>query len=256
MACGRVRTEHWIGVRRNVRHPHGRTCHLSGDGLACHQHMDRNFTRIIWDWNGTLFNDAWLCMDVMNGLLEEHGLPLLTLERYQRLFDFPVEDYYRRLGFDFDRTPFEQVGTTFIQRYEARRLECELHDGALNALQTLAQNGIPQTMLSAYKQQTLESLLHHFNIHTYFEAVTGNDDHYATGKVANGLAWIESIRHPRNEILLIGDTAHDAEVAAALGVDCVLVAGGNQDEARLQACGVPFYPSLRAWVDTQLHPSA
>ena len=26
---------------------------------------------IFWDWNGTLLDDAWLCRDVMNGILPE-----------------------------------------------------------------------------------------------------------------------------------------------------------------------------------------
>ncbi len=205
--------------------------------------------RIIWDWNGTLFNDAWLCMDVMNGLLAARGLPLLTLDRYQRVFDFPVIDYYRRLGYDFEREPFEIVGTEFIREYERRRLECDLHDGALQALQRFQADGLAQTVLSAYEHSTLESLLNHFGIRSYFEHVTGNADHYAAGKLENGLAWIRSSGAVADEVLLIGDTRHDAEVAAAMGVQCVLMEGGNQDRERLIACGVPLYPSLRAFVD-------
>jgi phosphoglycolate phosphatase len=205
--------------------------------------------RIIWDWNGTLFNDAWLCMDVMNGLLAARGLPLLTLDRYQRVFDFPVIDYYRRLGYDFEREPFEVVGTEFIREYERRRLECELHDGAWQALQRFQTEGLAQTVLSAYEHSTLESLLNHFGIRSFFAQVTGNADHYATGKLDNGLAWMRASGAAPGEVLLIGDTRHDAEVAKAMGVQCVLMEGGNQDRERLAACGVPLYPSLRAFVD-------
>lgn len=205
--------------------------------------------RVVWDWNGTLFNDAWLCMDVMNELLRTHQLPLLTLDRYQRLFDFPVIEYYRRLGFDFAQTPFEEVGTAFIRRYEERRLECDLHDGAWTALRALAAAGIPQTVLSAYEQNTLESLLSHFLVRDFFEQVTGNDDHYAAGKIEKGLAWIAAQQVDPRHVLLIGDTLHDASVAAAMGAQCVLLAGGNQDVDRLQQCGVPLYASLREWVD-------
>jgi phosphoglycolate phosphatase-like HAD superfamily hydrolase len=38
-------------------------------------------------------------------------------------------------------------------------------------------------------------------------------------------------------VLLVGDTAHDAEVARELGVDVVLVAGGHQSRKRLEATG-------------------
>ena len=211
-------------------------------------------SRVVWDWNGTLFNDAWLCMDVMNGLLRDHGLPLLTLDRYQRIFDFPVIEYYERLGFDFRRTSFEEVGTAFIREYERRRLECDLHEGARQALNCLRQAAIPQTVLSAYEHTTLESLLNHFEIHSFFEQVMGNDDHYAGGKREKALAWVRAIDEPAVEMLLIGDTIHDAEVAAAMGAQCVLLAGGNQHVERLQACGVPLFHSLRDLLDRWLIP--
>ncbi len=36
---------------------------------------------------------------------------------------------------------------------------------------------------------------------------------------------------------MIGDTIHDNEVAAELGIRCVLVAGGHQSENRLRSTG-------------------
>ena len=63
---------------------------------------------VIWDWNGTLLDDAWLCVEVMNALLTPHRLPPLDAARYQALFSFPVRDYYRRLGFDFDAESFDR----------------------------------------------------------------------------------------------------------------------------------------------------
>lgn len=36
------------------------------------------------------------------------------------------------------------------------------------------------------------------------------------------------------DTLMVGDTIHDAEVADALGFDCILFAGGHNNEERLQ----------------------
>lgn len=213
---------------------------------------DSPVKHVVWDWNGTLFNDAWLCMDVMNELLRRHELPLLTLERYQQIFDFPVVEYYRRLGFDFERHTFEELGSAFIEGYEARRLECDLHDGALALLAALRDEGITQTVLSAYEHRTLVSLLTHFDIIDYFQEVIGIDDHYAGGKADKGRAWIARAQAAPSDILLIGDTLHDVEVAHVMGVRCVLVAGGNQHRDRLVETGVPLFDSLRELTDTWL----
>ena len=56
----------------------------------------RGFDHVIWDWNGTLLDDAWLCVDVMNGMLCRRALPVLTPAKYEESFDFPVLDFYRR----------------------------------------------------------------------------------------------------------------------------------------------------------------
>ena len=38
---------------------------------------------IIWDWNGTIVNDAFLFVEIMNGVLKKEGLPLISLEDYK-----------------------------------------------------------------------------------------------------------------------------------------------------------------------------
>ena len=56
---------------------------------------------IVWDWNGTLLDDRWLTIAVMNRLLARRNMDELTEDRYLQLFTFPGIDYNRRLGFDF-----------------------------------------------------------------------------------------------------------------------------------------------------------
>ena len=68
------------------------------------------YKHIIWDWNGTLLNDTWLCVEGINKSLEKRSLQTITEEIYRKVFSFPVEDYYKRLGFDFKKEPFEVPG--------------------------------------------------------------------------------------------------------------------------------------------------
>ena len=115
----------------------------------------KKYSHIIWDWNGTLLNDAWLCVDVMNGLLEEYDLPVSTLERYRAIFDFPVKDYYEKLGFDFSKDPFEKVGMEFMIRYNQRQKETGLHKEVLDVLEFIHRKGYRQSILSAREQNEL-----------------------------------------------------------------------------------------------------
>lgn len=200
---------------------------------------------VVWDWNGTLFDDAWLCVEVMDGLLRARGLPGLTPERYAELFDFPVRDYYVRLGFDFVRDPFEIIGAEFIRLYEGRRLECGLQSGARETIAALHAAGIGQSVLSAYRHDTLDELLRHFGLRDRFEHVVGGDDIYAFGKREQGIALLRRIGLPAADVVVIGDTVHDAEVAAAMGADCRLVPCGHQTRAKLAATGARVVESIR-----------
>lgn len=204
----------------------------------------RRIRHVIWDWNGTLLDDAWLCVEVMNGLLGPRGLPALDAARYQELFGFPVRAYYQRLGFDFAGEPFEAVGTEFIDDYQERQHECRLQEGAAQALAALARRDVACSVLSASEQSRLEEQAGRLGVLDRFVGLIGLDDHYAGSKLENGRSWMAKLGLEPDRVLLVGDTDHDCEVAREIGVPCVLVPSGHQSHARLQALGAPTVGSL------------
>jgi len=206
--------------------------------------LDQNYKHIIWDWNGTLLDDAWLCVEIMDEMLAKRGMKRLTLERYQRLFDFPVIDYYRRLGFDFEKESFEVSGTEFINTYEKRRREVSLKEDAIETVERVREMGMTQSILSAYLQSNLERLTADLGIQYYFERVIGLENHYAFGKIENGKRWLEELNYSPREVLLIGDTVHDYEVASELNIDCLLILSGHHSKEKLARCGSPLVRSL------------
>ena len=59
------------------------------------------YKHIVWDWNGTLLDDLWLCIESINFVLESRGMSQVDKESYKSIFTFPVIKYYEHLGFDF-----------------------------------------------------------------------------------------------------------------------------------------------------------
>ena len=200
---------------------------------------------VIWDWNGTLLDDAWLCVSVVNQLLESRGLPALSLAQYQEVFDFPVRDYYPRIGFDFSREPYEALAHEFIEAYERRRLQCRLQEHARQAIQLLRARGVEQSVLSAYRQSSLHELIVHYSLEGVFTHVVGLDDQFAHGKLDLGRKLADQLGPDKTGIVLIGDTTHDFEVATAMGIECLLVPSGHQSRPRLEACGTRVLDSLQ-----------
>lgn len=181
---------------------------------------------------------------VINETLAKRNMPTIDLEHYQKIFGFPVIDYYRRLGFDFVDESFEKVGTEFIDGYEAHKFDVSLHDGVEKVLLSLKEKGVSHSILSAYKQNTLDELVEHFGLTEAFVGIVGLDNHYAHSKVDNGVRWMDELQMDKRDVLFVGDTVHDHEVAEAIGVDCVLIPGGHQKREILEETGALVLDSI------------
>ncbi len=211
--------------------------------------MRTHYKHVIWDWNGTLLNDTWLCVEVLNGLLGRRGWGPISNEDYRQNFGFTVVHFYDYLGFETDVDSFAQRSREFIDDYEARWFEeCKLHPEASQVLTDLTQLGMSHSVLSAAKQEALDAGIQHFGIREHFLGLVGADNIYAEGKVAQGRHWIEQLDWSPDEIVLVGDTLHDFEVAEAIGTHCILMGHGHHTSERLAKTGSPVAHSLRELV--------
>ncbi len=197
----------------------------------------KKIKHIIWDWNGTLLNDCWLCVKAINKALAKRNLDLITEEKYKDIFCFPVSEYYKRLGFDFSKEPFKKAGDEFVLYYGANFEKVKLHSDSLIVLDAIKSSGRTQSILSAGKQEFLTNWVEYHNLSKYFINVLGIDNHYAAGKKSLGVNWIQQLEYNNDEVLMIGDTIHDSEVAEAMGIECILVGNGHVSDTRLKKTG-------------------
>ena len=200
---------------------------------------------LIWDWNGTLLDDLQLCLSLLNELLEQNGSPnRYDLAAYREIFGFPVVDYYRRAGLDFEKRSFESLAADYVARYNPASFACSLCPGAADTLAALKSAGVRQVILSASEQGLLEAQVEHLGLAGYFDRLLGQTDCYGHGKLAVGTEWMARQNFDPAEAVMVGDTLHDAEVAAGLGAKCVLCAAGHQSRERLLTAGVPVIGTL------------
>ena len=202
------------------------------------------YKTVVWDWNGTLFDDVDWCIEVLNSMLSKRGFNTVAgITEYHAVFCFPVIDYYRNVGFDFKKEPFEVLAAEFIEKYHSNdRKKCGLFPGASDVLSDIKSMGIPQVILSASKMDFLEMQVNYFDIKDNFVELLGLPDFYAVSKIDVGLEYIK--RKNINHAVLIGDTKHDYEVSAALGIDCILIPNGHQSRETLASCGVPVLNNI------------
>lgn len=154
------------------------------------------FDTVLWDWNGTLLDDAALCCELLNTMLARHGYaPVGSMEAYRQVFCFPIETYYRRAGFDFSRHPFAALADEYMRLYTPRSLGCPLQPDACAVLDALRAQGMRQVMLSASKRENLQQQVEHFGLRSRFDTLLGLSDIYAKSKTEVGLRWLRGKRH-------------------------------------------------------------
>ncbi len=183
---------------------------------------------VIWDWNGTLFNDLDVCLYCINRLLYNNGYKTLpTMEAYHKVFGFPIEDYYRRAGFDLSKKPYEVLAHEYMDIYIPMAKLAPLNCDAIEALEKFKNEGSKQFILSASKQSILNEQVSMFNISHYFEGILGMDSVYASSKKELAYKFLEEHKDIES-LIYIGDSYHDLEVANILNAKTFLYSGGHQ----------------------------
>lgn len=201
---------------------------------------------VVWDWNGTLLDDMDVCLGVINGMLRRRGLPPIPdLDRYREIFTFPVRTYYALAGFDLEREPFTDLAEEYMTGYRAASRSCGLVAGARETLAALERMGARQVLASASRQDDLERQVAEQGVQGAFSAVLGMADQLGGGKAGLAAGYLRREGADPAEVLFVGDTVHDLEVARQVGCRCVLIAGGHQSRGRLEAAGAAVLEHIR-----------
>ncbi len=192
-----------------------------------------NKKTVFFDFNGTILDDVELCLNILNQMLTSRGYNPVSKERYLEIFTFPIVDYYKEAGFNFDIHPFEELSKDFIKQYQKASLECNINEGFIELVKYLKDNNYNIVLLTASEYKNVCEQLRHFNIYNLFNEILATDNIYAVSKVERGLNYINNYSVDKEKSIMIGDTLHDAEVAKELGIKCVLYSKGHQSKERL-----------------------
>ncbi|WP_416324551.1 HAD family hydrolase [[Eubacterium] hominis] len=201
---------------------------------------------IIWDWNGTLLDDIDISMEALNRLLKKQQLPqVLDKEEYRKYFQFPVMEYYKKVGFDFDQTPFSELAKDYMAYYQPHSLSCHLHLDVKTTLERLKHREVRQYLLSASDLTFLNEQLAQYDISTYFSDIKGLDNIHAHSKAQLAKDFVEDARLNKDTTIFVGDSVHDSEVATYAGCHCLLIGDGHEHIEKLQNTGCPTVETMK-----------
>lgn len=198
---------------------------------------------VLWDWNGTLIADVPHVVRINNLVFRSHGYPDTTAEEYRSLFRFPVKDYY--LAYGVTEEDFMAIAREWNELYVEGFADVPLAPHVAQTVKRFQAAGFRQVILSASQVDQLRAQVARFpELDGVFDEILGISDVYASGKVQLARDYLARGGIDPSDTVFIGDTHHDAEVARAIGVRCLLISGGHQNDDVLEKTGATVLRSL------------
>jgi phosphoglycolate phosphatase len=212
--------------------------------LFCWKVLGMKYKFVVFDWNGTLIDDADANLAGCNACLTQFGKEPITLERYRDTMDFPVIHAYVRNGIDPDEylAKFQEIGISFLDTYKKAAKTAPLRRGAKELLDWMLDRNMTLMVLSNFLQHELELQMTERDVLQYFRHINGNIafnelEHTRTTKLERLKAVMDEHGYAPEETVIIGDSLEEPDLARKLGLTAVSVTWGCLSKERLEKGG-------------------
>ncbi len=196
---------------------------------------------ILFDLDGTLVDTEEGVAKSLCYAMDKLGMEHPDTDTVRRFIGPLLQDSFQReYGFTEERA--KEADLIFRERYETIGLfECSLFPGVEEALKALKGKGYRISVASSKEEEPCRQILEKVHVAQYFDLICG-----ARLKEDIGTK-IEVLRDAmkrlgitdKEEVVLIGDSRYDARGAQELGIDCIGVSYGfEEDFGEMRKAGV------------------
>lgn len=206
---------------------------------------------LILDWNGTLIDDLDAAVAGVNLVLAGQNLAPIDRDIYRNNFGFPIQEFYARIGVDFSKITFPDLGRLYLSHFNTAIKSCTIFDGTFELFERARQEGYRISVLSASQKDTLSSNLEDAGLITLIDYIFGLEDENARGKHALAERLDATLGRPGEKAVMIGDTDHDVEIAKYFGWRMKSVAHGHQSRRRLEKLHSAVFDDLHTIIETE-----
>ncbi|HKE51733.1 MAG TPA: HAD hydrolase-like protein [Actinomycetes bacterium] len=202
---------------------------------------------LVWDWNGTLFDDVPVVVAATSESFQAAGLPAVTLADYHLHYTRPIQEFYQRvLGRSVSEAEWRALDDGIHRAY--RRLldagEIDLVPGSRALLAGWVAAGGTQSLLSMWHHDELVVQVDRLGIARLFTRIDGLRGPPGGRKEAYLRAHLTAAGVAADDAVVIGDSLDDAHAATAVGARAVLYTGGFHGPRALAGAGFPLVDSL------------
>ena len=207
---------------------------------------------IVFDWDGTLFDSAAVITDCIIDAARDMGLRVPDRATASHVIGLGLHDSLKHALPDL---PTERYAD-FLSRYRRLFLDKEdsltLFSGIAELLEELKDRGHHLAVATGKPRRGLDRALQSSRVGELFVATRCGDECHSKPHPAMLLELMAETGVPASDLVMIGDTSHDLQMAKNAGVDAIAVTYGAHPETALRCHGpracVTSVGELRRWL--------
>jgi len=213
---------------------------------------DARYSLVVFDWDGTLLDSATGIAISIQEASREMGLEVPSRERASHVIGLGLMDALRHAVPDLPEKSYAEFAERYRRHFLAREEAMDLFPGVPELLARLREAGYTLAVATGKSRKGLDRALRASGLGPHFAATRCADESRSKPDPAMLFELMGELSRAPGELLMIGDTSHDLDMATNAAVDAVGVTYGAHPEESLRACSprgvVGSVAELGAWL--------
>lgn len=216
--------------------------------------MPKQFDLLVFDWDGTLMDSAGAITASLRDACADLALPVPSEERARYVIGLGMTDALKYLVPDLPSVGYPALLERYRHHFQRQDRDTTLFAGTPETLHTLRDAGFMLAVATGKSRRGLDRALEAVGLDKIFHATRCADEGFSKPHPGMLLWLLDELNITRERALMIGDTSHDMEMAAAADVARLGVAYGAHPRENLLkhhplAC-LDTFTELSRWLTT------
>ena len=197
--------------------------------------MPKRFELLVFDWDGTLMDSAGAIVASIQESCRDLGLPVPERERASHIIGLGLKDALAYAVPELPPSDYGKLAERYRHHYLARDSDLELFPGMREMLAALKRQGHLLAVATGKSRAGLERVLEATQLKQYFDSSRCADETHSKPHPAMLQELMQELLIEPEATLMIGDTAHDLQMAVNAGVPALAVSYGAHPRDSLTA---------------------
>ncbi|TCT08491.1 HAD-IA family hydrolase [Paralcaligenes ureilyticus] len=212
----------------------------------------KRYAAVVFDWDGTVMDSTHTIVAAIQASCADLGLPVPTAADASWVIGLSLEGalYHAIPSLTPEKMPL------FLQRYRihflSRDPDLKLFDGVASLFVALKAHGVRLAVATGKSRAGLDRALNSLNLRDQFDATRCADESFSKPHPGMLLELMHELDLAPEQLVMVGDTVHDVQMASNAGVDSMAVTYGAHDKQTLVAAAptvlVSSVREMRTWL--------